>query len=213
MKTPNSNSPAILQSGLFVALCSALSISAWSLFWVGRHYGLPWPVAVLVSAGFDGAALAAAGYALGFVQRGLKSWAPQLLVVFEALASMFLNAQHAALQHDPHAAALLYAVPPLTVVALFELHLRMSTASKPAPRPAKPKPTVLKEKREEPRGEKQEVVKNEKKEAVAETEKKTSAKDARSWAVAQGLEVPSRGPVSKEVLKQYAAASNGHGHV
>src|SRR5450755_1656788 len=54
--------------GWIVVAVSALSLSAWSLYYVGRHYGLPIPLAAIVSAAFDGAAIVCADLTLKYAR-------------------------------------------------------------------------------------------------------------------------------------------------
>jgi Lsr2/Protein of unknown function (DUF2637) len=111
--------------GWLVVVTAALALSAWSLFWVARDYGLPVPLAILVSAAFDGAAMVCADLALKYARtNGDSGFGPRLGVLTLASMSAYLNMQHASLLHDPFAARILYAVPPLTAVTLFEFHSR-----------------------------------------------------------------------------------------
>lgn len=111
--------------GWLVVVVSALSISTWSLFWVGIRYGLPVPIAGLVSASFDGAALVSADLALRYARtHGDSGLAARLCVLAFAGASAWLNSQHAALAHDPNPARIMFAFPPVVAVVVFELSNR-----------------------------------------------------------------------------------------
>jgi hypothetical protein len=211
----NLNSGRVLQSGLFVALCCALAISGWSLFWVGRRYGMPVPIAALVSAGFDGAALAAAGYS----------------ILYEAGASAFLNAQHPLLNGDPRPAIALYGILPVTVVVLLEIHLHMLLGVRKqesrgiSRNPARWKLISLKSviRRPTPRsseGEAKGVSAGKRQKQIvaaagassggkAVSSVKPKPAEVRAWARAQGMNMPPTGPVPKDVVQQYAAAHNG----
>lgn len=234
MKLPSSefkpNSAGVLQSGLFIALCSALAISGWSLFWVGVHYGIPVPIAVVISAGFDGAALAAAGYSITYVRQGLNPAFPRTVVLLEAGASAFLNAQHPILLHDSHAAIALYAIPPVTVVVLLEIYLHMLIGlhrkASPARNPKNSRnpvrilgaralqagtpPSKAGGKSVSAGRVKKEIEAAEPR--VRKPEASFSPKDVRAWALALGRNVPATGPVAKSLVAEYVAAQNGHGH-
>jgi hypothetical protein len=227
----NLNSGRVLQSGLFVALCCALAISGWSLFWVGRRYGMPVPIAALVSAGFDGAALAAAGYSILYVARGLRAWFPRVIVLIEAGASAFLNAQHPLLNGDPRPAIALYGILPVTVVVLLEIHLHMLLGVRKqesrgiSRNPARWKLISLKSviRRPTPRsseGEAKGVSAGKRQKQIvaaagassggkAVSSVKPKPAEVRAWARAQGMNMPPTGPVPKDVVQQYAAAHNG----
>lgn len=111
--------------GWLVVVGSALTLSAWSLYWVGRRYGLPIPLAILVSAAFDGAGIVSADLTLKYARtHGDSGFGPRLGVLTLAGMSAYLNMQHAILAHDPFAARVLYSVPPITAVTMFELHSR-----------------------------------------------------------------------------------------
>jgi hypothetical protein len=111
--------------GWLVVAGAALSLSAYSLYWVGIHYGLPPILAGLVSAAFDGAALVCADLALRYARsHGDSGFGPRLGVFILAGASAYLNMQHAIINGDPPAARVLYAAPPITAIAIYELHIR-----------------------------------------------------------------------------------------
>ena len=129
-KMRNFNVSKILESfigklGWLIVVVAALALSFWSLFYVARHYGLPLPLAIIVSCCFDGAAIACADLALKYARSyGDSGLAPRFAVFTLAAASAYLNSQHAVLAHDPKAAVILYASPPVIAVLLFELHSR-----------------------------------------------------------------------------------------
>lgn len=118
-------SSLLSKAGWLVVVISALALSAYSLFFVARHYGLPVILAGLVSAAFDGAAMVCADLAIKYAKSHSDSgFGPRMVVLLMAGTSAYLNTQHAAILHEPLAARILYAVPPLTAVTLVELHLR-----------------------------------------------------------------------------------------
>lgn len=186
--------PGFLPAGLFVALAAAMSLSAWSLFWVGHHYGLPLYVAALTSAGFDGAALAASGYAVIYVAAGLAGWLPRVTVLVLGLLSAFLNAQHAVLARDPAQAWALYAAPPIAVLALFEIHMRFKTglAGRNTQRPARVPRATRGTARSDGGGQRGDWRK-----------KKAELEGMRKWAAGRGYELAARGPVPREIRDEY----------
>jgi hypothetical protein len=196
------------QAGFGVALCAAMALSAWSLYWVARHYGQPAYVAAITAAGFDGVAMAASGYALLYIARPMNSWLPRTLVFVMAAASAFLNAQHAVLTGDPRQAVVMYAVPPIAVITLFEIHARLklnerNPAVLGAGVPAKRTP-VSRKQTFRTRGEGKEV-------ARGGVKGKVEMKDVRDWAQGRGYELGSRGPVDKEIVAEFVQAMNGRG--
>jgi Protein of unknown function (DUF2637) len=111
--------------GWIIVVVCALALSAWSLFYVGRHYGLPIPLAAIVSTAFDGAAIVCADLALKYARtHGDGGFGPRMGVFGIGGLSAYLNMQHAIIANDPFAARILYAVPPITAVVLFEFHSR-----------------------------------------------------------------------------------------
>lgn len=124
MKTPNVRS-WLSRFGWLAVAGAALAISTWSLFWVGRHFGLPVPIACLVSASFDGAALVSADLALRYARtHGDSGFLPRFFVFVFAGSSAYLNSTHAGLAGFPNPARVLFAVPPIVAVVVFELHDR-----------------------------------------------------------------------------------------
>jgi Protein of unknown function (DUF2637) len=118
-------SPALARQAWKVVAVAALAFSAWSLFVVARTWGVPVPIAVITSCVFDGAMLLASDYSIRHVHarargRGLARTA---MVLF-AVASVALNVEHAALAHDPPAAAVLFAAPAIIGLLLLEVHAR-----------------------------------------------------------------------------------------
>lgn len=205
MKAPET--PATLrQTGFVIALGAAMTLSAWSLYWVARHWGQPQLVAALTSAGFDGAAMAASGYAIRFAEKGLKGWPARVTVLALAGLSSFLNAQHPILAGDPWQAIALYAVPPLTAVTLFELHVRWKLTGgqqelkpKLAPKTETPPETAL------TRGEGRRGGK------VKSEVREVSKAEVRRWAAGKGLKLGDRGPIPDEVVAEFKAELNGGG--
>lgn len=108
-----------------IVVAVALSISWWSLWAVGRHYGLPSIPAAGLSTVFDGAALVASSIALSHAQRhGDTGTGARATVFLLVLSSAYLNADHAAILRDRFPAYLMFAMPPVVAWLIFELHTR-----------------------------------------------------------------------------------------
>jgi Protein of unknown function (DUF2637) len=113
-----------------VVITSALALSNWSLFYVGRHYGLPVILAGILSVSLDGAALVCADIALRYArEHGTSGASSRITVLVLAGISAWLNSEHASLAHDGLPAHVMFAVPPLAALTLFELHTRYSRRS------------------------------------------------------------------------------------
>lgn len=118
-------SPGLARQAWKLVAVAALVFSAWSLFTVARHWGVPVPIAVVTSLVFDGGMILAADYAIRHVHaraRG-RGLARTSMLLF-ALASVALNAEHAVLDRDPAAAAVLFAAPAIIGLLLLEVHAR-----------------------------------------------------------------------------------------
>lgn len=118
-------SPRLARQAWKLVAIAALVFSAWSLFTVARHWGVPVPIAVITSMVFDGGMLLASDYSIRHVHartrgRGLARTAMLLF----AVASVALNAEHAVLDHDAAAAVLLFAAPAIIGLLLLEVHAR-----------------------------------------------------------------------------------------
>jgi hypothetical protein len=106
-------------------VASALTLSNWSLFYVGRHYGLPGFLAGILSVSLDGAALVCADIALRYARlHGSSGASPRGAVIILAGLSAWLNSEHATLAREPLPAHVMFAAPPLIALTLFELHTR-----------------------------------------------------------------------------------------
>ena len=118
-------SPGLAKQAWKLVAIAALTFSAWSLFTVARHWGVPAPIAVITSLVFDGGMILAGDYAIRHVHarargRGLARTAMLLF----AAASVALNAEHAVIDRDPPAAAVLFAAPAVIGLLLLEVHAR-----------------------------------------------------------------------------------------
>ena len=115
--------------GWAVVLIATLSMSAYSLFYVGRHLGMPWYFAAIVSLCFDGVAVLAADYSLRYARMGLTATGPQLTVFVFGGLSAYLNTLHAFFGHEIPMAKLLWAAPPVAAILVFEFHTKWERLS------------------------------------------------------------------------------------
>lgn len=105
-----------------VVLGVTLGISGYSLYYVGRHLGVPKIFAVPISTAYDGTALLAANYSLKYAQAGASGTAPNLAVLAFAALSAWLNSLHSILGHENPLAIALWAPLPVAAVVIFEIH-------------------------------------------------------------------------------------------
>ena len=106
-----------------IVLAPILAVSAYSLFWVARHFGVPPYIAIAVSTCFDGVALLSADYSLKYAQAGMSGSMSRTAVwVFAGIAA-FLQTFHARLGNEPYGAWIRGTTPPGAVV-VFEQHIR-----------------------------------------------------------------------------------------
>jgi hypothetical protein len=106
-----------------VVLGTALALSWWSLDALARHYGMPAPLAAMVSATFDGAALVAADLAMRRAAIADSAAAVKLLMLCTIGLSSGLNYAHGLLLGYPMAIRVLFAAPSVIGGWLFELQL------------------------------------------------------------------------------------------
>jgi hypothetical protein len=107
-----------------IVLAPILAVSAYSLFWVARHFGVPPYIAIAVSTCFDGVALLSADYSLKYAQAGMSGSMSRTAVwVFAGIAA-FLQTFHARLGNEPYGAWIMWATLPLGAVVVFEQHIR-----------------------------------------------------------------------------------------
>lgn len=102
----------------------ALLLSNWSLAYVARSWGVPWQLAIGVSAVFDGGALLCAYLALETARVGDSTFGPSACLFILGGASAWFNAWHAQLSGLPVAAGVFFAFPPLVALVITELQLR-----------------------------------------------------------------------------------------
>jgi len=112
--------------GWLIVAGAALIMSAYSLYWVGRHYGVPPVIAGMISVIFDGAAVISCDLALKYARSHDSGFAPRMVVFLAAAASAYLNAQHAILDGLPRPAVVLFSSPPIIAVIMLELHTRFT---------------------------------------------------------------------------------------
>jgi hypothetical protein len=110
--------------GWLVILTSCLGTSGWSLFYVARHLGAPIVISAVISATLDGVALLSADYALKYARSGDSGFGPRVTVYLFAGLSAYLNFQHAVISHEAKFAGILWAVPAIGAVVVFEWHTR-----------------------------------------------------------------------------------------
>jgi hypothetical protein len=107
-----------------IVLGAGLVISAWSLYYVSRYAGMPVWAAIFTSTVFDGAALLAGHYALKSARIGESGTVPRAAMILFAGCSAYLNSMHARIAHLPAFAGVLFAMPPIVAVVVYELHTR-----------------------------------------------------------------------------------------
>src|SRR5712691_5807969 len=105
-----------------IVLSVTLGISAYSLYFVARHLGVPKLFAIGMSTAYDGTALLAADYSLRYAQAGASGTAPNLAVLGFAAVSAWLNSLHAVLGNELPAAIPMWAFLPVAAVVIFEIH-------------------------------------------------------------------------------------------
>lgn len=110
--------------GWLVILASCLGTSGWSLYFVARHLGAPIVISAVISATLDGVALLSADYALKYARSGDSGFGPRITVYIFAGLSAYLNFQHAVIAREGNFAGILWAVPAVGAVVVFEWHTR-----------------------------------------------------------------------------------------
>lgn len=126
---PENESTWFARFGWAIVLLAVLSMSAYSLYYVGRHLGMPWYFAAIVSVCFDGVAVLAADYSLRYARMGLTATGPQLTVFMFGGLSAYLNTLHAYYGHEIATAKILWAAPPVAAILVYEFHTRWARLS------------------------------------------------------------------------------------
>lgn len=107
-----------------VVLTPVLAVSAYSLFYVARHMGVPWPFACSMSTCFDGAMLWSANYSVRYAQEGLSGGGPRTFLRILCAASAYLQSLHAKIGHELPGSWLLWAALPVIAMGVYEIHIR-----------------------------------------------------------------------------------------
>lgn len=109
-----------------VVLIPILAVSGYSLFFIAKHFGVPWYIAMCFSTCFDGVALLAADYSVKYAQEGLSGGVPKAVVRAFAVCASFLQTFHAKLGNEPTGAWVFWAALPIGAVLVYEIHIRWS---------------------------------------------------------------------------------------
>jgi hypothetical protein len=105
-----------------IVLGVILGISAYSLYFVARHLGVPKIFAIGMSTAFDGTAMILAQQSLARAIAGISSAAPKLWMYLFAGLSSWLNSLHALLGHETLLAVPLWAGLPIGAVVVFDIN-------------------------------------------------------------------------------------------
>lgn len=105
-------------------LVPLLAVSAYSLYYVARHLGVPRVFAVCFCACFDGVALLCAHYSLLYAQEGLSGSFPRTVVRIAALVAALVQTLHVTYGHENRLAILVWASLPISAVTVYEVHIR-----------------------------------------------------------------------------------------
>ncbi len=116
--------PTITKFAWLLVLGAALTMSAWSLYYVLRHAGMPPYYAVSTFVVFDGAALLCGDYALKFARVGESGIGARVGMYVFAGASAYINSMHASIAGEPEFYHVVWALPPIIAVAVYEIHTR-----------------------------------------------------------------------------------------
>jgi hypothetical protein len=73
---------------------------------------------------FDGVALICADYALGYIRAGDSGIGPRIAVYIFAGASAYLNSMHAVINHETTFVRVMWAIPPISAIVVYEFHTR-----------------------------------------------------------------------------------------
>jgi hypothetical protein len=111
-----------------VVLFVILTISAYSLYFVARHLGVPKIFAMGMSTAYDGTALLAADKSLQYAQEGRSGAVPRAVMIVFAGLSAWLNSLHAILGSESPLAIPMWAGLPIAAATVFELHTSQARA-------------------------------------------------------------------------------------
>lgn len=115
----------IKRTGWLAVLLCAMGVSGWSIFYIARHEGAPVLIALAAPVCFDGVALLCGYYAIQYLRKANSGVIPRLWVLVFAGASAYVNSWHAILDHESNFARLLWAIPSISAVVVFEVHTRL----------------------------------------------------------------------------------------
>jgi Protein of unknown function (DUF2637) len=119
---------ALRGTAWLIVLGVILAISAYSLYYVARHLGVPKLFAMGMSTAYDGTALIAADKSLQYAQEGRSGAAPRLVMIIFAGLSAWLNSLHSVLGHESPLAIPVWAGLPIAAATVFELHTSQARA-------------------------------------------------------------------------------------
>ncbi|MFJ1581763.1 hypothetical protein ACIOC1_00300 [Streptomyces sp. NPDC088197] len=122
-----------------VIYLAAASMASWSLYVVAHDmYGVPRPLAVIVAAVFDGAALACLNLASDAVDESRSAAGPRTATLALATVSIYLNVSHARYIGGGFGAALLFASPTVALLLISDLSWAATRARVRAARGERP---------------------------------------------------------------------------
>jgi Protein of unknown function (DUF2637) len=223
----------ISNSGWIVVTIAALSISTWSLYWLGtRQLKMPPVLAGMISACFDGGAIYFSAKSVQWAKiHGVSGLSSRMPMFLSAGLSAWFNYSHAILADLPYVARWLFAAPSIVGLLTIEAHLRFEyrTALKRSGALPKELPHYAKwawifrpfhtframlwhidrQLEEGTEG-------NANYEVISDTPHKI----IRAWAIQEGRDVPLRGPLPADLIKEYMTrdlaignSSNGNSEV
>jgi hypothetical protein len=117
---------------------AAAGMAAWSLYAVARHYGIPWELAVLASAVYDGVAMACLYQASEAVKAGRSAAIPIIATIGQGSASVYLNVVHARITGGGRPAEVLFAAPIVGLLVISGISWTADRASARAARGESP---------------------------------------------------------------------------
>ncbi|MFI7009996.1 DUF2637 domain-containing protein [Streptomyces sp. NPDC050145] len=107
--------------GIGIIAPAAAGMVAWSLYVVAHDmYGVPWFLAAVVAACFDGIAIACLHLAAEAVREGRSALGPRLVTLLQAGISMYLNYLHAQHIDGGIGATLMFAAPTAGLLLLLD---------------------------------------------------------------------------------------------
>lgn len=108
-----------------VVTMAALGLSWWSLYTLAHgQYGMPRPLAAIVSTVYDGGALVLADLSQRYARSQDSGAAPRTMMLALIGVSAWLNYRHATTLHYSLPGQVMFASPPVVAGALFEIEQR-----------------------------------------------------------------------------------------